>query len=145
MTNASVIAPVAQVKWQKNSISTFENIEIYTDSQATPYKHSIIHSDIFRFCPVLRIYVYIRGHTERDNSHTQTQYTHTHTDSERMRALKPIRIHDEAHAHIHRSHGGSLYMFYGCFCGSLIAAVAAYITTASVLCEFRTHKPKMYH
>lgn len=46
---------------------------------------------------------------------------------------------------VYRISGQPSIWFYGCFCGSLIAAVAAYITTASVLCEFRTHKPKMYH
>lgn len=124
-------------------VSIWKHWNVYTPRvKRQPYTNAILFIQIFYyiffsllFVPVLQIHISVGIHR------IKRQRTYTEWKKEKIIS----KLHDEAHAHTHWSHGGSLYMFYRCFCGSLIAAVAAYITTASVLCEFRTHKPKMYH
>lgn len=114
-------------------------------TSAFPFFFFFFHSEIYfssSFCE----YPWARTHTNGWHEQAKSERTNEREqwvdnervwrrDNERERAHQKKhqpnrrRLHDEAHAHIHRCMGQPVYMFYGCFCGSLIAAVAAYITT----------------
>ena len=174
MTNASVIAPVAQVKWLKNSaISIWKHwnthIQRGKERQSRSAHTSAFPSffffslrDIFFFF-VLRISV--GTHTYQRMAWTSEERTNEWAgatsgqwagvnERERERESKaPEETPTKPTTTPWRStcthtsmHGAAciyvLWMFlwlFDCCCCCL------HYYSASVLCEFRTHKPKMYH
>lgn len=100
MTNASVIAPVAQVKWQKNSISIWKHWAIYTLSVwCTQCTHNHTYSYFIEiFCSFSQIIVGSHSH----RTHTRASVANDKTEGKKREKKRRERLHDEAHAPLQR-------------------------------------------